>query len=45
MMDGETPKQIFIFDELHMNLDGYAIWTEALSGLLTDPDRPKRSGC
>jgi len=45
MMDGEVPKQIFIFDELHMNLDGYAIWTEALSGLLTDPDRSKRSGC
>jgi len=45
MMAGEAPKQIFIFDQLHMNLDGYAIWTEALSGLLSDPDRPKRSGC
>lgn len=45
MMDGEAPKQIFIFDQLHMNLDGYAIWTEALSGLLSDPARPKRSGC
>lgn len=45
MMDGDAPKQIFIFDQLHMNLDGYAIWTEALSGLLADPDRPKRSGC
>ncbi len=45
MMDGAAPKQIFIFDQLHMNLDGYAIWTEVLSGLLADPDRPKRSGC
>jgi len=45
MMDGETPKDIFISDQLHMNLDGYAIWTEALSDLLNDPDRPKRSGC
>ena len=45
MMQGAAPKQIFIFDQLHMNLDGYAIWTAALSGLLGDPDRPKRSGC
>ena len=45
MMDGETPKPIFISDQLHMNLDGYAIWTETLGGLLSDPDRPKRTGC
>lgn len=45
MMDGEVPKQIFISDELHMNLDGYAIWTETLSDLLNNQDRPKRSGC
>ncbi len=45
MMDGEAPKQIFISDRLHMNLDGYAIWVEALKDVLGDPDRPKRTGC
>ena len=45
MMDGDVPKQIFISDQLHMNLDGYAIWTETLAPLLSDPDRPKRTGC
>lgn len=45
MMAGEAPKQIFISDQLHMNLDGYAIWTETLGPLLSDPDRPKRTGC
>lgn len=45
MMEGDTPKQIFISDQLHMNLDGYAIWTETLGPLLSNPDRPKRSGC
>lgn len=45
MMEGEVPKQIFISDELHMNLNGYAIWTEALSDLLNNQDRAKRSGC
>ncbi|MEL6861908.1 MAG: GDSL-type esterase/lipase family protein, partial [Pseudomonadota bacterium] len=28
MMDGGVPRQIFISDQLHMNLDGYSIWTE-----------------
>ena len=45
MMDGDTPKQIFISDQLHMNLDGYAIWTETLAPLLSNPNRPIRSGC
>ena len=45
MMDGEMPKQIFISDQLHMNLDGYAIWVDALAPLLSAPDRPKRTGC
>jgi len=45
MMKGEVPKQIFISDELHMNLDGYAIWTAALRDILNNQDRPKRSGC
>nr|WP_070960258.1 GDSL-type esterase/lipase family protein [Hyphomonas sp. Mor2] len=45
MMAGDVPKQIFISDQLHMNMQGYAIWTEALSDLLNDPDRPKRTGC
>ena len=45
MMEGEAPKQIFISDQLHMNLDGYAIWVEALKDMLGDPDRPKRTGC
>jgi len=44
MMEGDVPKPIFISDQLHMNLDGYAIWTETLGGLLSDPDRPKRTG-
>ncbi len=45
MMDGDTPKQIFISDQLHMNLDGYTIWTQTLGPLLGDPNRQKRSGC
>ena len=45
MMEGEVPKQIFISDQLHMNLDGYALWVEALEDMLADPNRPKRSGC
>ena len=45
MMDGEVPKPIFISDQLHMNLDGYAIWSETLRPLLADPNRPMRSGC
>ncbi|NQY39518.1 MAG: hypothetical protein HRT80_05395 [Henriciella sp.] len=45
MMDGDTPKRIFISDQLHMNLAGYEIWTETLGPLLSDPNRPKRSGC
>ena len=45
MMEGDVPKQIFISDELHMNLDGYAIWTETLRAVLSNPDRPKRSDC
>ncbi|MEM1146703.1 MAG: GDSL-type esterase/lipase family protein [Pseudomonadota bacterium] len=45
MMAGAAPKQIFISDQLHMSLAGYEIWTQALSDLLSDPDRPKRSGC
>ena len=45
MMEDGVPKPIFIFDQLHMNLDGYAIWTEALADRLADPERPKRTGC
>ncbi|MEO1321730.1 MAG: GDSL-type esterase/lipase family protein [Pseudomonadota bacterium] len=45
MMDGETLKPIFISDQLHMNLDGYAIWSEVLTDLLADPNRPVRMGC
>ncbi|MCR9196408.1 MAG: GDSL-type esterase/lipase family protein [Hyphomonas sp.] len=45
MMDGKVPKKIFISDQLHMNLDGYAIWTDALDPLLNRPDRRVRSGC
>lgn len=45
MMADGAPKPIFIFDQLHMNLDGYAIWTEALADRLADPERPKRTGC
>ena len=45
MMDGDAPKQIFISDQLHMNLDGYAIWVDVLKPLLSDPNRPKRTGC
>jgi len=45
MMENGAPKPIFIFDQLHMNLDGYAIWTDILSGILNDSERPKRTGC
>lgn len=45
MMEGDAPKPIFIFDQLHMNLEGYAIWTDVLSKLLADPERAVRTGC
>ena len=45
MADAETPQPIFISDQLHMNASGYAIWTDVLTPLLTDPARPVRTGC
>ncbi|MEL7545499.1 MAG: GDSL-type esterase/lipase family protein [Pseudomonadota bacterium] len=46
MMDAaDTPKQIFISDQLHMDPNGYAIWTEVLAPFLNNPDRPKRADC
>lgn len=45
MMDGDVPKQIFISDQLHMSLEGYEIWTSALADVLSNPDRPMRTGC
>lgn len=45
MMEDNQPKDIFIFDKLHMNLDGYAIWIDALRPVITNPDRPFRDGC
>lgn len=40
-----SPKSIFISDQLHMDPSGYAIWTEVLSPILSNPERPVRSGC
>jgi lysophospholipase L1-like esterase len=45
MMNGETPKPIFISDQLHMTLDGYKIWTGILAPILANPARPVRTGC
>lgn len=45
MMDGETPKPIFISDQLHMTLDGYKIWTDIVAPVLANPARPVRTGC
>lgn len=45
MMQDGAPKPVFIFDQLHMNLDGYEIWTDVLEEVLAAPDRPKRFGC
>jgi len=45
MMDGDTPKDVFISDRLHMNAAGYDIWTEIISDALADPERPTATGC
>ena len=45
MMDGDTPKNLFISDRLHMNAAGYDIWTKIISDALADPDRPAATGC
>ncbi|MDJ0921367.1 MAG: GDSL-type esterase/lipase family protein [Henriciella sp.] len=45
MLEDGVPKPIFISDQLHMNLDGYAIWTDVLSAALSAPDRPRAAGC
>ena len=45
MMEDGQPKDIFIFDKLHMNLDGYKIWSDILRPVITNPDRPFRDGC
>lgn len=45
MMDGDTPKDLFISDRLHMNAAGYDIWTEIISETLADPGRPSAKDC
>jgi lysophospholipase L1-like esterase len=45
MMDGDTPKDLFISDRLHMNAAGYDIWAGIISEALADPDRPAAAGC
>ena len=45
MMDGDQPRNIFINDHLHMQREGYAIWTTTLSAALSDPQRPAASYC
>lgn len=45
MMDGSTPKDLFISDRLHMNAAGYDIWTKIISDALADPERPAAAGC
>jgi hypothetical protein len=38
-------KPIFISDQLHMDPSGYAIWTDVLNPILSNPQRPIRTGC
>lgn len=45
MEESGVPMQIFISDQLHMDPNGYAIWTETLSPVMSNPERPVRSGC
>lgn len=40
-----APKPIFISDQLHMNPAGYAIWTGVLGPILSNAERPVRTGC
>ena len=45
MMADGAPKPVFISDDLHMNTDGYALWTNVLGPVLEAPDRPVASDC
>ena len=35
-----TKPEIFSSDKLHMNEDGYKLWTEIVAPYLPKPDRP-----
>ncbi len=45
MMEDGAPKDIFIDDDLHMNLDGYDLWTKAVQNAFARHGDPKASAC
>ncbi|MEM6495511.1 MAG: GDSL-type esterase/lipase family protein [Pseudomonadota bacterium] len=45
MLDGGRPKDIFLGDKLHMNREGYRLWTKAVGDALNQHDIPVAPHC
>ena len=45
LMDGARPKDVFVADNLHLNPDGYKIWTAAIKPVLAKRPPTKAPGC
>jgi len=45
MVENGAPRDIFIFDDLHMSAAGYAIWTPIVRAALEPPPPTRAPGC
>jgi len=45
MMNGREPKDIFVFDNVHMNRKGYTLWSSEVRKALNDTGVPTASYC
>lgn len=45
MLDGGVPKDIFVRDDLHMNAEGYRLWTSLLQPILSNKSRTVSPAC
>ncbi len=45
MLEDGVPKDIFVRDDLHMNAEGYRLWTLLLRPILSDEARPISAAC
>ncbi|MEM8972105.1 MAG: GDSL-type esterase/lipase family protein [Pseudomonadota bacterium] len=45
MLEGGRPKNIFLGDRLHMNRDGYRLWTKAIGDALDQGEMPAAPHC
>lgn len=45
MLGDGLPKDIFVRDDLHMNAEGYRLWTSLLRPMLSNESRPLSAAC